>query len=709
MQDIEAEVRELVKAAYEVLSRSGRDWASWSYIARHQTGTAERASYLSSIAALPQWRHLFVATEHNLKLTDEGVTLARSLVAANKSTPQLIADAVISYARNLRPIILDIKDVSIVAKVGNKIVHAIFVELTDEVLPTETPVEVRFPDRRPVSGKLVGQEPGGDVLYVACDTDILPSESPNKLVIDRAYLLALLAEQLRGLEALPDRMSAMFEPSTSPVIADPDSTEVANQLAQLPSPWTRFLWGPPGAGKTYGLGHFVAQLLKRHPGESILLVAPSNRAVDVAVSHLRTRFTVNELQRLLRERRVLRFGYPRDPEILKWPTLLGPTILDELNGKVQECSREIKRIEHENRTSSELAVLRAKLLAAQEAVKDAVHEHVARCSVVATTTTLAYMPQSPVTARVWDTVIIDEVTMVPPAVCAYLASRAKKRLLLAGDPCQLGPVYEDHNGASGNSLLWLKNDIFTFGRVTNGELTPDAIKTSDPRLVRISAQRRCGARIWDQVSHLYPQVGNESNVSLAQNIAKLSPASGEAVVLVDPSEHRGQCEQLRSSWRNVESARIAMQVAGTLASQSPANYRIAIICPYRAQVKMLRQWIRDEQKTGETTFKTVTVEAGTVHQFQGSEADAVVFDLVDGPGRRNLGLLLRGDMGTRLVNVAISRAKGKLVVIADREWCRNADVAVHNRLLAQLIFNGTKAISPDHLSSFKIRSPLETP
>jgi len=78
MQDIEAEVRELVKAAYEVLSRSGRDWASWNYIARHQTGTAERASYLSSIAALPQWRHLFVATEHNLKLTDEGLALARS-------------------------------------------------------------------------------------------------------------------------------------------------------------------------------------------------------------------------------------------------------------------------------------------------------------------------------------------------------------------------------------------------------------------------------------------------------------------------------------------------------------------------------------------------------------------------------------------------------------------------------------------------------
>lgn len=708
MQDIEAEVRELVRAVYEVRRRLGRDWVSWNSVARHQTGTAERASYLSSIAALPKWRHLFVATEHSVKLTDEGLELARSLDKESKSTTQLIADAVISYARNLRPIVLDVKDVSIVAKVGNKIVHAIFVELTDEVLPTETPVEVRFIDRRPIPGKLVGQEPGGDVLYVACDTDILPAESPNKLVIDRAYLLALLADQLRGLEALPERMLAMYEPLSSPVIAHPDSTKVADQLAQLPAPWTRFLWGPPGAGKTYALDHFVAQLLKRHPEESILLVAPSNRAVDMAVSHLRTRFAVNGLARLINERRVLRFGYPRNPDVLEIPTLLGPVNLDDLNRRVQECSREIKRIEHENRTSSELAVLRAKLLAAQEAVKDAVHEHVARCSVVATTTTLAYMPHSPVTARVWDTLIVDEVTMVPPAVCAYLASRAKKRLLLAGDPCQLGPVYEDHNGANGNSILWLKNDIFKFGRVSSGELTPEAIKTSDSRLARISAQRRCCARIWDHVSHLYPEVGNEANGSLAQNIAKLAPAPGQAVVLVDTSERRAQCEQMRSSWRNVESARIAMQVAGSLASQSPASYRIAIICPYRAQVKMLRQWIRDEQRADATTFKSVVVEAGTVHQFQGSEAEAVVFDLVDGPGRRNLGLLLRGDMGTRLVNVAISRAKGKLVVIADREWCRNADVAVHNRLLAQLIFNGVKTISPAELESFPIQQFSES-
>jgi superfamily I DNA and/or RNA helicase len=95
---------------------------------------------------------------------------------------------------------------------------------------------------------------------------------------------------------------------------------------------------------------------------------------------------------------------------------------------------------------------------------------------------------------------------------------------------------------------------------------------------------------------------------------------------------------------------------------------------------------RELQETGESVFGHAIVEAGTVHQFQGSEADAVVFDLVDGPGRHKLGLLLRGDTGTRLLNVAISRARAKLVVVADRKWCLSADVSTHNRLLARLVF-----------------------
>lgn len=705
MSDIAAEIRRLAITIHELMSKSDYGWTSWKQVARHQTGSAEASDLLSSMACLPEWKHLFAMTPYKVKLSDEGLQFVRRSGKEQKNLPGMIADAVVSYARSLRPIILDIQGVSLVAKVNNKIVHAVIVELSDEVLPTETPVQINCANGRYVSGKLVGQEPDGDVLYIACDTDITPAQQPTKLIIDRAYLLTQLADQLRSLHAVPDRLLAVFDQSPQRLIANADSVLVADQLATLPAPWTRFLWGPPGAGKTFGLGHLVARLVKNHPSESVLIVAPSNRAVDVAVSHLITRLAANSLNRLIGDRKILRFGYPRNAEVLALSEILGPANLDELSRRVNQIARKIAVVERVEKQQSELAVLRAELLAAQEAVKDAVREHVAQCSIVATTTTLAYMPKSPVAARMWDTVIVDEVTMVPPAMCAFFASRAKRRLLLAGDPCQLGPVFEDRGTPEPNAEFWLKSDVFVMGGVSSGHLSPDAIKTSDGRLARISAQRRCASGIWNRISHLYPQVGNSADPQRLRDIASLPPLSGLSVAFVDLSKRDVKCEQMRRSWQNVGSAEVAMQVAATLAANAPSDYRIAIICPYRAQVKLLRQWIRDEQKLDKSPIGHAIVEAGTVHQFQGSEADAVVFDMVDGPGRKNLGLLLRGDTGTRLVNVAISRARGKLVVLADREWCRSTQISIHNRLLSDLVFGGVtmKTVLPSDLRPFKVR------
>ena len=55
---------------------------------------------------------------------------------------------------------------------------------------------------------------------------------------------------------------------------------------------------------------------------------------------------------------------------------------------------------------------------------------------------------------------------------------------------------------------------------------------------------------------------------------------------------------------------------------------------------------------------------GTVHAFQGSEADVVIWDLVD-TIHNAIGKPYQGDTGNRLTNVAITRARGKLVLIGD--------------------------------------------
>lgn len=179
---------------------------------------------------------------------------------------------------------------------------------------------------------------------------------------------------------------------------------------------------------------------------------------------------------------------PRKPGVIEQQELLGPATLDDLNKEVKRIARLIETAEKEQTTDIDLALLRTQLLAAQEAVKTPVAEHVRQASVVATTTTLAYLPSSPVSDQEWNTVLVDEITMVTPAMCAFLASRAKQRFLLAGDPRQLGPVYESGDGETPDDYEWMGRDIFDKSGVSSGRGEERLIKPDDTMPERADAK-----------------------------------------------------------------------------------------------------------------------------------------------------------------------------------------------------------------------------
>jgi superfamily I DNA and/or RNA helicase len=80
---------------------------------------------------------------------------------------------------------------------------------------------------------------------------------------------------------------------------------------------------------------------------------------------------------------------------------------------------------------------------------------------------------------------------------------------------------------------------------------------------------------------------------------------------------------------------------------------VAAITPYSAQVRRLKQLLRDEVERG--------LEIGSVDAFQGREKEAIVVDLVRSNSAGQIGFL--GDV--RRTNVALTRAKRFLVVIGD--------------------------------------------
>lgn len=684
--NIATQINNMVQTIRQLMPVSPGGWVPWNEVARHLTGTTVFAVQLRALAQLPQWHHLFYTNDFVVKLTEDGIIFANGLQVEPLTEVQQIADAVRQYAARLDPIRLNVIHVSTVARVGNKFVQAVEVELAEDAAPSETPVEFRPRGGSKTDGKIVGQEPDGGVLYVAFDNEVLEISLPAVLSIDRGFLLHELSERIRILSHLPRLIEPILynTDSLGVPVADQDSVAVANGLVELQTPWTRFLWGPPGAGKTFALGRLVTRLIQTEPEGKILIVAPSNRAVDVAVEQLVDQVENSEFRQIIKQRKILRFGYPRKTKIIERPELLGSSELDELNQEVKRLSAQITKIEREKNSSAEIAVLRTQLLAAQEKVKKEVVSHIRDCHVVATTTTLAYLSSSPISDARWSTVLIDEVTMVTPAMCTFLASLAQKRLLLAGDPRQLGPVYENSSRATPEDFEWMGRDVFDKGGVSSGVGEQRRIEVNDARLARITSQRRCAPEIWDRVAHLYPEVNNLAERNRLQKLSELPPRSGRSIVLLD-SPQLSKCEKAQRSWRNEFTAELALEVACTIASEASERISIAIISPYRAQVKLLKYAIRQELRADMSPYKAIELEAGTVHQFQGSDADVVIFDMVDGPGRPRLGNLLRDDTGIRLVNVAITRAKGKFVLLADKAWCKLAFTRHDNPILWDLI------------------------
>jgi hypothetical protein len=93
------------------------------------------------------------------------------------------------------------------------------------------------------------------------------------------------------------------------------------------------------------------------------------------------------------------------------------------------------------------------------------------------------------------------------------------------------------------------------------------------------------------------------------------------------------------------------------------NPRILIACPYSPHAKLLRLMLSEQDLDKE-------VRAGTVHSFQGSEASIVIFDMVnDEPHWRVAMFIPEFDESTkRLLNVALTRARRRLIVLGDFEY-----------------------------------------
>jgi len=321
--------------------------------------------------------------------------------------------------------------------------------------------------------------------------------------------------------------------------------------------------------------------------------------------------------------------------------------IQELRFKLQELKQKINFIETE--------------------IENLPYKILNNCLVIGVT--LSKLTLDPLLYRqTYEVMVLDEASMAPLPVVFFAAGLITERFIVAGDFRQLPPIVIANTSLA---KKWLKRDIFEQAGIVN---TYESGLT-DERLVKLTLQHRMHPAIVEIVNtKMYGgelETSEETRIKTAE-IAANEPFPGSPLILCDTSEINPWCSKPKGSqshfniYQAVLCCRIAQQAVNA------GIKRVGIITPYNAQVKLIIKILKEMELIEK-------VRAATVHRFQGGEEDMIIFDLVDGPPFRSPGKLLHGSFpgngrsaseASKLINVAVTRAKGKLVFIANYSFFR---------------------------------------
>lgn len=401
-----------------------------------------------------------------------------------------------------------------------------------------------------------------------------------------------------------------------------------------------YLWGPPGTGKTYTLGALLARLLVEHPSARVLLLSTTNTAVDqalVAVDRaLEADGVVEERARRAR-RECARLGTHFVASHYDGREHLLPV-------KDERLLQELIKLEGERPAPEDVVAYdhwKRRCEAARAKVRAQAADVLKRARLVATTTTgAAFRFQELLSAQRFDFVIFDEASQVGIASASALAPLGT-RVLFAGDPCQLAPIVQADDD---DAKQWLGESMFAY------------MESVSPAVCRLNEQSRMSAPICDVVSRVFYDgalvVASDCRNDRRWMAERTPPPCAELATKalhVHQVDEEGQWSaRYRGPIRFASAQWVAGIVAKLRAVQKESE--VLVLTPFRAQRALLRQLLR---RAG-----CGRVVVSTVHRAQGSECHTVIFDPVMGSSP-----FLHTDDARRLVNVALSRAKARLVLL----------------------------------------------
>lgn len=456
-------------------------------------------------------------------------------------------------------------------------------------------------------GRMEGTDEGTVELRVA---DV--PEGPGPWAVSRRLDFAIHELQVQALERAERLNSPLLrllkgieapyrpDPWPHPAFAALDPSQRAAAERVLGAVEVGLLHGPPGTGKTRTLVAILRAL--RELGEQPWALADSNAAVD----HLALQATAAGLV-VVRLGVSARIASAVQPLTLEWRILHGARA-----GVIRGLMRDASRV-----TGAEGLELRAAIREEWSAAKR---------EVLASADTIA-MTLGTLHTRGGDlpdpkTAVVDEATQVPEPAMWLLATRCK-RLFLAGDPHQLGPVSRSRDPLLDRSLLSrLVEEGFPF-----------------PMLER---QYRMNDELLALIRPTYgPGLHSDASVAVAKDRPAATWIDTAGMGLDEEQDALG-------SWFNPGEVRLLERAWAELRAAGIRPEQVGVITPYNAQLRRIAAAMPE-------------LEAGSVNRFQGREKDVILASLVRSNPEQQLGFVA----DPRRLNVLVSRARHRLLIVGD--------------------------------------------
>lgn len=432
-----------------------------------------------------------------------------------------------------------------------------------------------------------------------------------------------------------------------------------------------FIWGPPGTGKTETLAKIALENIER--GYRVLMLSYSNVSVDGAI------LRVYKLDERKRAGKLVRYGYARDKALQQHEYLTThnlvinnhPILLEERTKLLSDRKKASKTSHNYIEIGKQLTKIKNQLAEAEKtAVKSA--------RFVATTVSKAIVDKT-IYEEKFDVILFDEASMAYIPQIIFAGSLASKHFICMGDFAQLPPIVQ----SSSDSIL--NSDIFEYCGIS------DAVNDDNGHewLCMLDTQFRMHPQIADFASRTMYKSLLKSDGKLQEerfNIVHSAPLIDLPLGLADLSGMMSVCTKTSDQSRiNPLSAFVSFG----LALQAIDHHEVGIITPYSAQSRLLYSMARD---LADQYPDLPQITCATVHQFQGSEKDVIIYDAVDCYRQRFPGMLLtsvNNNYANRLFNVALTRAKGKFIAVANISYMENKNLS--SNLVFTRLFNKLKS------------------